>query len=99
MTVVDVTLTLGATCHYWLTPRAAEDTSGAGITVPDIVHGWIAPDDDGTPASITWQLDSAYAWDVTLEMRNAPPVVFSGFEPGSGGDLLTLLAAQGWAPL
>ena len=38
----------------------------------------------------------AYLWDVSVTFRNAPPVVFEGLDVGDGGDLLTLLAAQGW---
>lgn len=99
MSVVTVTLTIGATCHYWLTPQANEDITGLGVTVPSIVHGSIGPNSDGTSATLTLALDSSYHWNVALTFRNAPPVYFDGFQPGSGGDLLTLLAAQGWVSL
>lgn len=99
MAVVTVTSTIAATCHYWLTPKAVEDTTGKGISVGDIVHGWVSQNADGTPATLSLQLDNAYMWDVLMDFRGAPPIVFSGFNPGSGGDFLTLLAAQGWMSL
>jgi hypothetical protein len=98
MSAVTVTSTVGATCHYWFTPKAKEDTTGLGVKVPNIVYGWIAENTDGSPAALSVVLDSDYVWDVELEFRNAPPVVFSGFQPGNG-DLLSLLSAQGWVSL
>jgi hypothetical protein len=99
VTAVNVNLVVGATCHYWIAPEASESVSGLGVTVPDIVHGWIGENPDGSSATLTVQLDNSYTWDVNLEFRDAPPVYFDGFEPGNGGDLLTLLTAQGWVQL
>jgi len=99
MSLVTVSATLGVTCHYWFSPQAVESPSGSGITAPGIVHGYVTPETAGTTATLSVELDNAYAWDVRLSLENAPPVEFEGFQPGSGGDLLTLLAAQGWVAL
>lgn len=104
MTTVNITAALsGVTAHYVFTPQAIEDiTSDTGITAPDIIRGWANPEasnSGGIPQSINVALDNAYTWDVDISFRNAPPIVFSGFSPGDGGDLLTLLAEQGWQPL
>jgi hypothetical protein len=99
MSAVTVTSTIGASCHYWFTPQAIESPTGGGVTAPAIVHGAIYPNTDGTPATLSVALDAAYAWDVDLTFKNAPPVTFQGFQPGTGGDLLELLTAQGWVAL
>lgn len=98
MAAVTVTCQVGTTVHYWFAPKADEDTTGLGITVPDIVYGWTDANIDGSPSTLSVTLDSAYSWDVRLEMRDAAPVIFDGFMP-EAGDLLTQLAAQGWAGL
>lgn len=90
-----VTLTVSTTCHFWFSPKAIEDVNGLGVTTPDIVHGWSDGTPD-TPSVISVILDDGYEWDVHLSFRNAPPVDFEGLAPGAGGDLLTLLSAQGW---
>lgn len=92
MTAVTVTSPIGATCHYWFSPQAIE-ASSTGVTVPDIIQGWLQP---GQALSLS--LDDAYLWDINMNFRNAPPIVFDGFAP-SDGDLLTLLSAQGWEAL
>lgn len=97
--IVTVTLTVGTPCDYWVSPKAMEGVTGLGVVAPPIVHGSIAPDATGTPVTLTMTLDNGFAWNVALDFRNAPPVYFEGFQPGSGGDLLTLLAAQGWQAL
>lgn len=101
MTVVNVTSTIGTTCHYWFTPQAIIDVTGSdlGIVLPDIVNGWTYETTDITPIQQSWALDNAYIWDVYLTFQGAPPIIFPTFNPGSGGDLLTLLAAQGWVAL
>ena len=98
MATVTVISTIAATCHYWFSPQAKEDTSGAGVTVPNIVYGWVAQNSDGTPATLSLDLDDSYTWGVEMRFRNAPPVIFEGFQP-SDGDLLTQLSAQGWVSL
>jgi len=99
MSLVTITSTIGTTCQYWLTPHAAVSTTGAGVVVPDIVHGWLYETSDNTPVTLSVQLDNSYLWDISLHFENAPPIDFDGFVPGSGGDLLTLLTAQGWVSL
>jgi hypothetical protein len=64
------------------------------VSVAGIVRGSITY---GSELSV--ELDSNYLWDVYLTFRGAAPVTFEGFNPEAGGDLLTLLAAQGWEPL
>lgn len=101
MTVVQVTSTVGTTAHYFLVPEAIVDVTGSdlGITLPDIVNGWITEVVDNTPLQLSLALDNAYLWDLNITFQGAPPIIFSGFNPGAGGDLLTLLYAQGWIPL
>lgn len=101
MSIVTVTSTIGTTCNYWFTPQAIVDVSGSGqgVVLPDIVQGWIYESADNTPVVLTLQLDNAYLWDVNMTFAGAAPIVFGTFAPGSGGDLLTLLSAQGWVPL
>ena len=97
MTTVAVTMTVGVTTRYWMAPVADQSTTGSGVTAPDIVQGYIYPA-DGATSQMSVQLDPGYDWDVRVSFRNAPPVYFDGFAPGSGGDLLELLTAQGWVP-
>lgn len=96
MTDVTVTMTVGTTIHYMFIPQAAEATMG--LTVAPIVYGWSDAQVDGSPTTVSIDLDSDYVYDVRVEARNAPPIVFRAFTPASG-DLLTLLTAQGWVPL
>lgn len=94
MALVTVTMPLDLTCHYWFWPQAVLSPSGAGAQAPSFQEGFLY--DGVTPLSV--QLDNGYLWDVQLQFRNAEPVNFQGFQPGSGGELLTLLTAQGWTP-
>lgn len=94
-TLVTVTSTIGATCNYTFMPQANEDVTGLGVTVPAMIRDVVQPD-PGASKTLSVTLDNRYKWDVDLQLENAAPIVFSGFNPGSGGDLLTLLAAQGW---
>lgn len=101
MTAVTVSTELNGnvTAHWTFSPIATEDTStGTGISVPGIVRGWANSEGDGTiiANTLSVSLDNAYLWDVDINLRNAPPIRFYGFNPGSGGDLLELLSAQGW---
>lgn len=98
MPAVTVTCTIAGPCHYWLTPQPIQSTTGAGVLVGDIVHGWIWETTDGTPTVLSLELDSTYAYDVSLYFRGAPPILFDGFMPASG-DLLEQLTAQGWIGL
>jgi hypothetical protein len=98
VTAVTVTSTIRDTVNYWFCPKANEDITGLGVTVPPIIYGWFAENSDGSASTLTVVLDSSYSWDVELTFPNAPPVIFSGFHPGNG-DLLTQLSAQGWVPL
>ncbi len=98
MAVVNVTLSAAATVHYWLQPQANIDlTTGTGVEVPNIVHGWSTQVDTQIP-EITFVLDADFKWDIHLEFRGAAPIDFFGFQPGAGGDLLEMLAAQGYTP-
>jgi len=99
MAVVSVTLTVQATCHYWVSPQASVSLTGGGISLPDIVSGQVIEPADETASQLVLELDNSYLWNVDLRFLNAAPVVFDGFAPGTGGDLLTLLTAQGWSPL
>ena len=101
MTVVNVTSTIGTTCHYTLIPQAIVDVTGTdlGVVLPDTVTGWVFETTDITPVVLTLTLDNAYIWDVYMRFQGASPIIFSTFAPGSGGDLLTLLNAQGWIAL
>jgi hypothetical protein len=99
MAVVSVTLTVQATCHYWLYPQASVDLTGLGISLPDIVNGQVIEPADETASQLVLELDNSYLWNVDLRFLNAPPILFDGFAPGTGGDLLVLLTAQGWVPL
>lgn len=99
MALVTVTCSVGTTSHYWLSPRAVLDTaSGLGIELPvgGIQHGWVTVALNGSPTVLSLQLDNSFLYDVRIESRNAPPIFFDGFNPETGGDLLELLAAQGW---
>lgn len=97
--MVTVTLTVGATIHYWLIPQGVQSSTGAGIVVPGAQYGWATVDPvTGANTSISWTLDPAFLWDVRIESRGAPPVLFEGFAP-QNGDLLEQLALQGWVPL
>lgn len=98
MTAVTVTVSIGTTAHYVLIPKAVEDATGLGVTVPDIIYGWTDKGLDGAPSVLTLALDDQYVYDVDMSFRNAPPIVFKGFRP-SDGDLLTELTAQGWVSL
>lgn len=93
MSAVTVTLTIGTTCHYWLTPKPVD------FVLLDIVHGWIAEDADETSATLTLTLDDSALWDVRMTFLGIPPVEFDGLDVTGGGDLLDLLTAQGWMPL
>jgi hypothetical protein len=95
---VTITSAVTDSCHFWFTPKANVSTTGNGVTVPPIQYGYLFPV-DGTDPMLSVELDPAYTWDIDIRFRNAPPVIFEGFNPGSGGDLLTLLSAQGWIPL
>lgn len=95
---VTVTCTIAGTCHYWLTPQPVQSTTGAGVLVGDIVHGWIWETTDDTPTVLSLELDSAYAYDVSMSFRGAPPILFDGFTPANG-DMLEQLTAQGWIGL
>lgn len=99
MAAVTVTAKLGATCHYWLTPNPVLNLSGQGLNVLDIVHGWSAEASDQTPTTVTLTLDDSATWNVRMEFRGAPPVVFVGLNVSGGGDLFSLLSAQGWTSL
>lgn len=99
MASVNVTMTVRTTVHYDFTAQALESTSGQGILVPSPVFGWLGTDALGNPQVLTVALDNSYSWTVNIRAKGAPPVYFEGFQPGSGGDLLTLLAAQGWVIL
>jgi hypothetical protein len=99
MAVVTVSTTVQTTCHYWVSPKAIESTTGAGVELPAIVNGVVIPTAQGTPTPLSLSLDNTFTWNVSLDFRGAPPVYFEGFAPGAGGDLLTLLTAQGWVSL
>ena len=99
MSAVTVTATLGTTCHYWFTPQATISFTGAGLNRLDIVHGYSAEVTDQTPAAVVFTLDDSALWDVRLDLQGAAPVVFDGLNVAGGGDLFTLLNAQGWIPL
>lgn len=100
MAVVTVSLTIGTTCYYWLTPQASVDTvGGTGLIVGDIISGSVSEPADLTPVVQDFLMDNSFAWDLRLDFRNASPIEFYGFLPGSGGDMLELLTAQGWTPL
>lgn len=93
MALVTITMTVGATCDYLFLPQASESLTGSGVSSPEAVSGYLFL---GAPLSV--QLDASYKWDVSLSFRNASPLSFQGFQPGAGGDLLTLMAAQGYSP-
>lgn len=95
MTAVTVTLTVGTTIHYWFVPKADE---ASGFVVPEIVYGWTTENLDGTPSTLSLSLDSDFTYDVRIDGRGVPPVVFPTFKP-SDGELLSLLSAQGWVSL
>jgi len=99
MSLVTVTATIGATCHYWLTPQPQVATDGSGLNVLDIVHGWTAEVADQTPVTLSLDLDDSTTWDIRFEFRNAPPIFFDGLDVTGGGDLFALLSAQGWSAL
>lgn len=88
-----ITLTVTAQCHADFIPQGREDITGLGVAVADSIIGMVVTD------TLSVDLDSGYLWDVCLRFRGASPIVFAGFNPEAGGDLLTLLAAQGWLPL
>lgn len=96
MTPATVALTVGTTIRYWLTPRA--DEASTGLTVPGVIYGQADSNADGSPSTLTLSLDADYSYDVRIDARNAPPVIFEGFRPADG-ELLAQLAAQGWASL
>lgn len=98
MTVQTVTLTVGTTCQYWLTPQAIQDITGLGVEAADIIQDWAPVDSSTGPVTIEFNLDDTFVWDIILTFKNAPPVIFNGYQPVSG-DLLQTLAAQGWTPL
>lgn len=98
MATVTITSSVTSSCHFWFTPKAIQSGTGDGVTVPPIEYGFLFPT-DGTDPELSVDLDPAYVWDIDIRFRNAPPIIFDGFEPGSGGDLLTLLSAQGWVSL
>jgi hypothetical protein len=88
-----ITLTVSAQCHADFISQAREDITGLGVTVADSFIGMVVTD------TLSVDLDSNYLWDVNLRFRGAAPILFEGFNPGAGGDLLTLLSAQGWVAL
>ena len=99
MAVVGVTLTVQATCHYWISPQASVSLTGSGLSLPDIVSGQAIEPADETASDLVLELDNSYLWNVDLRFLNAPPILFDGFAPGQGGDLLELLTQQGWVAL
>jgi hypothetical protein len=99
MAVVNVTLTVQTTCHYWVTPQASVSSSGGGVKLPDIISGYVSEPADQTASVLALELDNGYLWNVDLRFLGAAPVLFDGFAPGAGGDLLVLLGQQGWQPL
>lgn len=114
MTAVNVTLTTSATTHYWIAPEATITAATANdINVPDTLMGFVSngaigngvygSDDnlfsDAWPTTLTFPLDDSVLWDLNITFRGAPPIVFQGLNVSGGGDLITLLEAQGWTPL
>jgi hypothetical protein len=99
MAAVTVTAKVGATCHYWFTPKASLSLSGQGLNVLDLVHGWSFESADQTPVTLTWTLDDSTTWNVYLSFQGAPPVLFENLNVSGGGDLFGLLSAQGWTSL
>lgn len=97
MALVTVTATIGATCHYWLTPQPVVSLTGNGLSVLDIVHGFA--DGHDSPVALSFSLEDSARWDIHLAFEGAPPVEFTGLDVSGGGDLFSLLTAQGWIHL
>jgi hypothetical protein len=97
--MVTVTITSSAFLNYWLTPQGMEDITGLGIELPQMIHGSSSPGADGSSTLTSISLNESFAWDVNIELRGVPPIRFEGLRFSAGGDLLELLAAQGWTPL
>lgn len=96
MAAVTVTFTVGPAGRYQFTPQANFDTTtGTGLTLPDIVMGYLPA--YTSPNSVSVTLDSSYTWDVFIETEGAYPVKFSSFVPAAG-DLFEQLATAGWTP-
>lgn len=93
MADVSITMTVGIQGSFFFLPQAAIDLTGAGITAPAPINGSLP-----STAPLDIQMDAAYLWDIYIQFKNADPIAFEGFNPGAGGDLLTLLSAQGWTP-
>lgn len=87
-----ITLTVNAQCNADFIAQAREDITGLGVSIAAPIIGMLVTD------NLSVDLDSNYVWDVYLRFRGAAPITFTGFNPGVGGDLLELMAAQGWAP-
>jgi hypothetical protein len=91
-----VTASIETTCHYWFTPQAV--ISDTGVTVAEIVNGWVAGT-EASPTTLSLTLDDSFVWDVALDMENAAPVRFEGLSVTGGGELFELLRVAGWTPL
>lgn len=98
MSEVTVTLPIAGTCNYVVTPNAVEGTNGQGVVIPDTLRGAVNQSEHETN-TLSLDLDNAFTWDVAITFRGAPPILFEGFQPSNGGDLLTLLSSQGWQSL
>lgn len=93
MSAVSVGWNTTSTCDYWFQSVAVQGT-GTGSTEGGVVHGR-----QYGAGSVSTTLDDSITWDLRIDFQNAPPVIFHGLNVSGGGDLFTLLAAQGWSSL
>lgn len=87
-----VTFTTSGAAAWAFIPKAVENVDG--FKTETTVVGYDAV---GGDQSVT--LDDAFPWDVEINFQNAPPVHFQGLSVLGGGNLYTLLSAQGWTSL
>lgn len=96
MANVTVTLSVAGnvTAHADFLGHAPSSLAASPASAADPVFGFA----NSSQPTLTVTLDGSSLYDVQVRFSNAAPIEFHGFNPGSGGDLLALLAAQGYTP-
>lgn len=101
MATVPVTITSNAAnIHYGIFPTPVIDLTGNGVESDTSHWGYINPwqdnTGDGETTTQTVNLNPILTYTVAMDIEGSPSIIFSGFQPGTGGDIFEMLTAQGW---